>query len=152
MAVNKIRNSLYHYGGDLCYFVFMVNPFATGDTKEYRHTVTEADKAVFPSGEVHAVYSTFAISRDAEWAGRLFVLEMKETDEEGIGTGITVTHHSPALIGQEVVFTATLTEVNKNEVIVDYTAHVGDRLVATGKTWQKILKKEKIERLFAGLK
>lgn len=130
----------------------MMNSFTTGDKKEYRHTVTEADKAVFPSGEVHAVYSTFALSRDAEWAGRLFVLEMKEADEEGIGTGITVTHHSPALIGQEVVFIATLTEVNKNEVVVDYTAHVGDRIVATGKTWQKILKKDKIERLFEGLK
>ena len=130
----------------------MINPFHTGDTKEYRHTVTEADKAVFPSGEVHAVYATFSIARDAEWAGRLFVLEMKEADEEGIGTGITVTHHSPALIGQEVVFIATLTEVNKNEVIVDYTAHVGERLVATGKTWQKILKKERLDKLFEGLR
>ncbi len=148
----KYKSLFYNYGGDLCYFVIMTNPFIKGDTKEYRHTVTEADKAVFPSGEVHAVYATFSISRDAEWAGRLFVLEMKEADEEGIGTGITVTHHSPALIGQEVVFIATLTEVNKNEVVVDYTAHVGDRLVASGQTWQKILKKEKIERLFEGLR
>lgn len=130
----------------------MINPFNIGDTKEYRHTVTEADKAEFNSGTVHHVYSTFALARDAEWAGRLFVLEMKEADEEGIGTGITVTHHSPALMGQEVVFTATLTEVNKNEVVVDYTAHAGDRLVASGKTWQKILKREKIDRLFEGLK
>lgn len=134
------------------YFVCMVNPFSIGDTKEYRHKVTEADKAEFASGEVHAVYSTFALTRDAEWAGRLFVLEMKEEGEEGIGTGITVMHHSPALLGQEVVFTATLTEVNKNEVVVDYTAYVGDRLVASGKTWQKILKKEKIDKLFASLK
>lgn len=130
----------------------MINPFNTGDTKEYRHTVADADAARFDSGEVHPVYSTFSIARDAEWAGRLFVLKMKEADEEGIGTGITVTHHSPALMGQVVIFTATLTEVNKNEVIVDYTAHVGERLVASGKTWQKILKKEKIERLFEGLK
>ncbi|MCB0698094.1 MAG: hypothetical protein KDC07_12065, partial [Chitinophagaceae bacterium] len=114
--------------------------------------VTEADKAAFPTGEVHNVYSTFSIARDAEWAGRLFVLEMKEAGEEGIGTGITVAHHSPALMGQEVVFVATLTEVKRNEVVVDYTAHVGDRLVATGKTWQKILKKEKLDRLFEGLK
>ncbi|MBZ0097478.1 MAG: hypothetical protein K8F30_00260 [Taibaiella sp.] len=126
----------------------MINPFNTGDTKEYRHKVTEADRAEFESGTVHHVYSTFALARDAEWAGRLFVLEMKEADEEGIGTGITVTHHSPALMGQEVIFTATLTEVNKNEVVVGYTAHIGDRLVASGKTWQKILKREKIERLF----
>lgn len=130
----------------------MINPFKIGDTKEYRHTVTDADAARFESGEVHPVYSTFSIARDAEWAGRLFVLEMKEADEEGIGTGITVTHHSPALMGQEVVLAATLTEVNKNEVIVGYTAHVGERLVASGKTWQKILKKEKIERLFEGLR
>lgn len=136
----------------LCYFACMINPFNIGATKEYRHTVTEADKAQFESGEVHSVYSTFALSRDAEWAGRLFVLDMKEADEEGIGTGITVNHHSPALVGQEVVFTTILSEVNKNEVVVDYTAHVGDRLVATGKTWQKILKKEKIDRLFSGLK
>lgn len=130
----------------------MINPFNKGDTIEFRHTVTEADKAQFENGEVHPVYSTFALARDAEWAGRLFVLEMKEPGEEGIGTGITVNHHSPALIGQEVLFTAMLMEVNKNEVIVDYTAHVGTRLVASGKTWQKILKKEKIDKLFEGLK
>ncbi len=129
----------------------MVNPFKIGDTKEFRHTVTEADAARFESGEVHKVYSTFALSRDAEWAGRLFVLDMKEAHEEGIGTGITVTHHSPALMSQEVIFKATLTEVNKKEVVVDYTAHVGERLVATGKTWQKILRKEKIEQLFSSL-
>ncbi|MCB0700687.1 MAG: hypothetical protein H6551_04870 [Chitinophagales bacterium] len=129
----------------------MVNPFNIGDNKEFRHTVVDGDKARFESGEVHNVYSTFALSRDAEWVGRLFVLEMKEEGEEGIGTGITVTHHSPALMGQEVVFTATLTEVNGNEVVVDYTAHVGNRLVASGKTWQKILRKEKIDKLFASL-
>lgn len=131
--------------------IIMKNPFNIGDTKTYSHIVTEADAARFDSGEVHNVYSTFAFARDAEWAGRLFVLEMKEEGEEGIGTGITVVHHSPALMGQKVVFEATLTEVNKNEVIVDYTAKVGDRLVGSGKTWQKIIKKEKLDALFEGL-
>jgi predicted thioesterase len=129
----------------------MINPFQTGDTKEFTHIVSEADTARFKSGEVHAVYSTFALAREAEWSGRLFVLEMKEEDEEGIGTGITVTHHSPALIGQEIVFTATLTEVNRNEVVTDYTAKVGGRLIADGRQWQKILKKEKLEKLFNSL-
>lgn len=126
----------------------MKNPFQTGDIKEYRHLVTVADAAKFASGEVHNVYSTFALTRDAEWAGRLFVLEMKEEDEEGIGTAVTVTHYSPALMGQEVLFTATLVEVNKNEVVVDFTATVGERLISSGKTWQKILKKEKLDKLF----
>ncbi len=130
----------------------MKNPFQIGDTQTYIHIVSEADAARFESGEVHNVYSTFSIARDAEWSGRLFVLEMKEEDEEGIGTGITVNHRSPALPGQEVTYTATLLEVNKNEVVVAYTAKVDDRLVAEGKTWQKILKREKLDKLFESLR
>ena len=75
----------------------MHNPFQEGDSKTFTHLVTEPDIARFESGTVHEVYSTFALARDAEWSGRLFVLEMKEEHEEGIGTGITITHHSPAL-------------------------------------------------------
>jgi predicted thioesterase len=129
----------------------MKQPFSIGDTQTFIHLVTDVDTAKFDSGEVHPVYSTFALARDAEWSGRLFVLEMKDADEEGIGTGITVMHRSPALIGQEVTFTATLVEINRNEVVTEYTAKVGDRLVAEGKQWQKILKKEKIEQLFSSL-
>lgn len=129
----------------------MKNPFSLGDTLTFTHIVTGADQAAFESGIVHAVYSTFALARDAEWSGRLFVLEMKEADEEGIGTGITVVHHSPALIGQEVVFTAKLTAVNGNEVVTAYEAKAGDRLIASGEQKQKIIKKEKLERLFSGL-
>ncbi|MEZ5015864.1 MAG: hypothetical protein R2800_02355 [Flavipsychrobacter sp.] len=129
----------------------MRNPFQIGDIKTFTHTVLKADSATFESGEVHPVYATFALARDAEWSGRLFVLEMKEEDEEGIGTKITVNHHSPALIGQEVVFTATLVSVNKNEVITDYTAKVKGRLIADGTQIQKIVNKEKINRLFQAL-
>jgi fluoroacetyl-CoA thioesterase len=128
----------------------MINPFQTGDI--FLHTVTQEDAARFPTGEVHNVYSTFALARDAEWAGRLFVLEMKETDEEGIGTAVTVSHHSPALIGETVTITSTLGEVKGNEIITPYEAKVGDRLVASGETKQKILKKEKLDRLFQSLR
>ena len=74
---------------------------------------------------------------------------MKEEDEEGIGTGITVKHISPALVGQEVVFTAMLKEVNKNEIVTKYNARVGDRTIAEGTQWQKILTKERLERIFS---
>ena len=129
----------------------MKNPFQIGDTKTFTHIVVKSDSAAFESGEVHPVYATFALARDAEWSGRLFVLEMKEEGEEGIGTKITVNHHSPALIGQEVEFTATLVSVNKNEVITDYTAKTKGRLVADGTQIQKIVNKEKIDRLFTSL-
>lgn len=130
----------------------MKNPFKTGDTKIFSHVVTAEDSASFESGEVHAVYSTFALTRDAEWSGRLFVLEMKEEGEEGIGSGITVKHISPALPGQEVMFTATLKEVNKNEVVTDYVAKVKERLIAEGTQWQKIVNKEKLDKLFESLR
>jgi fluoroacetyl-CoA thioesterase len=130
----------------------MINPFQPGDTKVYLHTVAEDDTARFPTGEVHAVYSTFAIARDAEWAGRLFVLEMKESDEEGIGTAVTISHKSPALIGEIVTITSTLQEVSGNEIITPFEARAGVRLIASGETRQKILKKEKLDRLFAALK
>lgn len=129
----------------------MKNPFKPGDVKTFSYIVKDGDTASFESGQVHNVYSTFALTRDAEWSGRLFVLEMKEPGEEGIGTGINIKHLSPALVGHEVVFTATLTEVNKNEVITDYVARVGNRTIAEGRQWQKILPKEKLDKLFSSL-
>lgn len=130
----------------------MINPFKPGDTKTYTHIVNDTDTARFDSGQVHPVYSTFALARDAEWSGRLFVLEMKEHGEEGIGSGITIKHISPALIGQKVVFTATLIEVRKNEVINDFVAKVGERIIAEGTQWQKIINKEKFDTLLSTLR
>ena len=126
----------------------MKNPFANGDSKTFTHIVQPGDAAGFGGGMLHPVYATFALARDAEWSGRLFVLEMKEEDEEGIGTSITVAHHAPALIGTEVTFTATLAGVSGNEVLTRYRATAGDRLIASGEQTQKILKKERLARLF----
>lgn len=129
----------------------MINPFQPGDIKIYKYVVVPQDTAVFDSGEVHPVYATFALGRDAEWACRLFVLEMKEPDEEGIGTFLRVNHHSPALVGSEIVFEAKVKSVEKNEIICSFEARVGQRLIASGETGQKILKKNRLEQLFNSL-
>ncbi|GIV34430.1 MAG: hypothetical protein KatS3mg031_1965 [Chitinophagales bacterium] len=129
------------------FLLAMLNPFLPGDKKVYCRTVTESDIAAFESGTVHRVYSTFALARDAEWACRLFVLEMKETDEEGIGTFVSVEHLAPALIGETVEFEAILESVRGNEVICTYTARTRDKLIARGRQIQKVLKKEKLQRL-----
>lgn len=129
----------------------MKDLFSPGAIKTYRRTVLAEDTAVFESGQVHPVYATFALARDAEWSSRLFVLEMKEGDEEGIGTFIHVDHRAPALVGEEVIFEAVFKEWKGNEFVCTYTAKVGDRLVAEGSTGQKILKKEKLERVFENL-
>lgn len=125
--------------------------FKPGDTKQFTRTVRPEDTALFESGEVHPVYATFALARDAEWCCRLFVLEMKEESEEGIGTFITVNHKSPAMIGQMVNFEAELMRLDGHEVVCRYVAKVGNRIVAEGEQGQKILNKEKLKKLFASL-
>ena len=129
----------------------MKNLYQPGDIKTYVKTVEAADMATFESGTVHEVYATFAIARDAEWAGRLFVLDMKDTDEEGIGTLIEVRHHGPALLGSTVLYTATVEDIHKNSISCTFTAHCGDRLIASGRTGQKILKRDKLDQLFSSL-
>jgi fluoroacetyl-CoA thioesterase len=136
-----------------CTFEALIHDkFQIGDTMTYQKVVSEADVAAFESGKVHPVYATFALARDAEWACRLFVLEMKEADEEGIGTFVNVEHISPALVGQTVTFVATIKELKGNSIVCTYTASIGSRLVAKGEQGQKILKLERLQQLFGSLK
>lgn len=125
--------------------------FKPGDQQQFSTLVRPEDCAAFENGVVHPVYSTFALARDAEWCCRLFVLEMKDADEEGIGTMITVEHLSPAKTGSTVQFTATITRLEGHEIVCDYEARVGERLIARGQQGQKILKKEKLEKIFNSL-
>ncbi len=130
----------------------MKDIFEKGDVMAYQHEVQEADLARFSDGLVHEVYSTFALGRDAEWSGRLFVLEMKEEDEEGIGTYLSIEHIAPAFLGQEVKFVSVYEELNKNELTTSFTASVGDLVMARGIQKQKIVAKDKLKKAFDSLK
>ena len=126
----------------------MKNIFKIGDRKEYRRVVDPGDVATFHGKIVHPVCATFALARDIEWTSRLFVLQMCDDDEEGIGTMLTVNHKSPAFVGEEIYISARVHAINGHELICSYEASVDDRLIATGQTGQKIFKKEKIDKLF----
>ena len=122
--------------------------FKPGDKKEYKSVVSRDDVAAFHGNVVHDVCSTFSLARDIEWTTRQFVLEMRESDEEGIGTFVNIAHKSPAFVGEEITFTGIVEKINGHELICSFVARVGDRLIAEGTTGQKILKKEKIHKLF----
>jgi fluoroacetyl-CoA thioesterase len=126
----------------------MKETFKPGDSKEYKRVVQAQDVAAFHGEVVHPVCSTFSLARDIEWTTRQFVLEMKEESEEGVGTFLTVEHKGPAFVGEEILFKGKIEQINGHELICSYEAHVGSRLIAVGKTGQKILKKEKIDKLF----
>ena len=122
--------------------------FKIGDTKAYKRKVVQDDQAIFHGEVLHQVCSTFALARDMEWSSRLFFIEMKEDDEEGVGTHLTIDHRSPAFVGEELEITATVAQIENNELICDIMVKVGDRVIATGKTGQRMLKKERLNKIF----
>lgn len=122
--------------------------FKPGDQKEYKKIIREEDCAIFNDELLHPVCATFALARDFEWTSRLFFLEMKEPDEEGVGTLLLIEHHGPAFVGKEIIFTATVEKIENHELICTIRAIANERLIASGKTGQKMLKKEKLNRLF----
>lgn len=130
----------------------MITTFTKGDNKIYKKTVTETDIASFHGKPVHHVCSTFALARDMEWSARLFVLEMKEEHEEGIGTHLLINHVGPAFPGEELLFSATVSSIEENEIICSVEVTSSGRLIATGETGQKILPKENLERYFSKLR
>lgn len=126
----------------------MKHLFKPGDVKEYRTRVTDLDVARFHGAVVHPVCSTFALAREVEWTTRQFVLDMKDEDEEGIGTYLEIRHQGPAFIGDEIVIRGRFESLQGSELICSFEARADGRIIASGKTGQKILKLEKIRSIF----
>ncbi|MEM6346891.1 MAG: hypothetical protein AAF927_23585 [Bacteroidota bacterium] len=130
----------------------MKNPFQIGDQKVFKVRVSEEMFARFDAGEVHPVYSTFYLCKHAEWAGRLFVLDMLEAGEEGIGTQVSIEHIGPAVLGDEVEIIARFLGLKGRVVDCAFEARVAERLIAKGKTGQKIIKKARFDAYLATLR
>jgi fluoroacetyl-CoA thioesterase len=126
----------------------MKNIFIPGDQKKYKKTVGPTDVAAFHGVTLHEVCSTFSLARDFEWSSRLFFIDMKEEDEEGVGTFLSIDHKSPAFVGEEIIFTAQVVKIEKNELICSIEAKTAGRLIATGTTGQKMLKKDRLKQIF----
>lgn len=124
----------------------MKNPFKKGDTKIFERFVTEEHIAKFDSGIVHELYATFAIAQDMEWACRLFVLDMLENGEEGIGTQLSIEHVSPCLKGETATHIATLEYVEGNTVFCSVIVKSGERIIAKGTQTQKIIDKTRFSK------
>lgn len=116
------------------------------------YRVQPGDVAAFNGQIVHPVCSTFVLAREIEWTTRQFVLDLRDEDEEGIGTHVSIDHKSPAFVGEDIIFTARIDMFDNGELICAYEARVEDRLIASGKTGQKILKRDKIKRIFSSEK
>ena len=121
----------------------MKKNFKKGDKKFHNFEVTDKDLAHFEKQAVHDVCATFTLAREIEWASRLFVLDMLEEGEEGIGTSLNIQHLSPAFLGEEVEIETGFLGIENREIICEFEVRVDKRLVATGTTGQKIILKKK---------
>ncbi|MCS7162300.1 MAG: hypothetical protein NZ958_03070 [Bacteroidia bacterium] len=117
--------------------------YAPGAQKRYKTEVLPDKVAQFHGQVVHPYYATFALAQDAEWACRLFVLDMKEEDEEGIGTYISVHHIAPAPVGAAVEIVATLLWVREQTIHCAYEVFWEGRRIAYGEQTQKIIPKRR---------
>lgn len=127
----------------------MKTGFKPGDQRTYKKLVTRDDLVYFHGELLHPVCATFALARDIEWASRLFFIEMKEDDEEGVGTHLSIDHERPAFEGETLTIEATIDKINQNELICSILVRTERGVVARGKTGQKMLKKDKLKKLFS---
>ena len=144
------RDYLNNFGNiPLCNEVKKI--FRPGDQKIYELEVAAHQTARFPNGEVHPVYSTFALAQDAEWTCRLFVLDMLEEGEEGIGISLQIDHLSPALVGSKVRIIATVERIGGSRMYCRFEAFHNQRLLARGSQGQQIVSKSRLFELFSTL-
>ena len=129
----------------------MKNLFKINDRKRHTKIIGPDDLASFEQGTVHPFCSTFVLAREMEWASRLFVLEMLDDDEEGIGTKLEINHLSPALEEEELIIEAIITSLEQHEIICRIEVTIGDSIIARGITGQKILKKTKLANLIINI-
>lgn len=121
-------------------------------TARHNYVVQPEDVAAFQGKVIHPVLSTFVLAREAEWAGRLVLLPLLREGEQGIGTHVNLTHQGPAFPGETVLFEAVPLSMENGELIVQVTATVNGRAVATGTTGQKILPQTVIDKIFSKAK
>jgi len=114
--------------------------------------VSEEMVAAFQGKTVHPVLATFALGQQVEWATRQFILDLLQEDEEGVGTHLTLDHQAPAFVEEVVIIESRVDTFTGNELICTFVAAVGERIIARGKTGQKIFPKSVIEEKFNSLR
>ncbi|MFQ5430291.1 MAG: thioesterase family protein [Phycisphaerae bacterium] len=114
---------------------------------EVRFEVTEAMCPAFEGEVVHRVCATWTLVHYMEVAGRKILVQYLEPGEEGVGSHVSCDHRAPAPVGREVRMVATVTAATARELACGVEAFVENRLIATGKTVQRILPRELLSRL-----
>lgn len=120
--------------------------------KVHRYTVGKEDFPNFFGEDIHEVCSTYVLCREAEKLGRLFILAFLDKENEGIGTFVELKHIGPAFYKEEIIFKGEIIDGEMDNFVVAFEAKVGQRLIAKGRTGQKLVKKKKLLDHFKKIK
>ncbi len=118
-----------------------------GIQAEVTFEVTKEMCPEFEGRVVHHVCATWTLVQFMEVAGRKILIDFLEPDEEGVGSHVSCDHVGPAAIGRSVRVVATVATADERELVCDVAVFRGDRLIASGKTVQRVLPRVKLARL-----
>ncbi len=119
-----------------------------GNNAEVTSPVTEAMCPAFDGVIVHRVYSTWSMAHHMELAARKVLAPHLDSEEEGIGSSLSIEHVAPTPVGHTVRVVAEAIEVDATTVVCALTAYDGDRIVGRGRQVQRVLSKRKLKALF----
>lgn len=114
--------------------------------------VTPEMTVEFGGRALHPFYSTYAACHHAEHVCRLVLEPFLKEHEDGIGSGLTIQHHAPALVGQTVKLTAVATRVREHHLACDFEITESGRRIASGNVHQVVLSKSRIADIHAAAK
>lgn len=112
---------------------------AVGTSIATTRTVLPADRAAFEDEDIHDVYSTVAMVRDAEHISRWLFRQGLADGEEGAGASITLRHHSPVPVGATVDLVATVATAEGRKMVTTVEVHHDDQVAATAEFTQVVL-------------
>jgi fluoroacetyl-CoA thioesterase len=114
--------------------------------------VTPQMTVEFDGRPLHPFYPTYWACHHAEYCCRLLLEPFLEPDEEGIGSGLFIHHHAPALVGQTVKIRARATRVRARHLACQFEMTERGRRVAHGYVHQVILRKARVAELSEALR
>jgi predicted thioesterase len=126
-------------------------PIPDGHTFSMRLRVTRRMTARFFECEIHPLYATFAIVEHFEYASRQAILRFVEPEEDALGSAVAVTHRSAVPVGAVVAITARVMEVDGSRIVCRVEAESDGRMVAEGTIEQRVVMREKLDRMIETL-
>lgn len=120
---------------------------AKGAQHILRVTVTPDMVVEFEGQSLHPFYPTYWACHHAELACRRLLEPYLEPHEDGIGSGLFIHHHAPALAGQLVCVVATVTRVRERHLACHFEMTERGRRIAHGDVHQVIVAKSRLKTM-----